>query len=157
MATLYLQHGYLKLARKFITGPTAEQRPGCVGGEVLLKYRGGCERLCWKTSTRIFFSAVKPNYRNAHRQLPSLVCVSQQCSRITQMRSCFGLQGNVFTTAIKQQSIKLITTRTTTEEKNMSVRTKKVIWGQCHRSDIITVGAKALETCDQYIVTVKSF
>lgn len=78
MATLYLLHGYLKVARKFITGSTAEQRPGWVGGEVLLKYPGGCERLCWKTSKRIFFSAVKPNYRNAHRQLRSLVCVSQQ-------------------------------------------------------------------------------
>lgn len=81
LAILYLVHGDSMLPRKFITGSTAEQRPSCVGGEVLLR-RWGCERLCWKTSERIFFfSAVKQNYRNAHRQLPSLICVSQQSSR----------------------------------------------------------------------------
>lgn len=85
MAILYLLLGYLKLPRKFITGLNSWAAANvCRRRSVTQTLR------VWtvvpKDQRRIFFSAVKHNnHRNAHQRLPSLICVSQQSSWLTQM------------------------------------------------------------------------
>lgn len=159
MAILYLLLGYLKLPRKFITGLNSW------AAAKVCRRRSVTQTLrVWtvvpKDQRRIFSSAVKHNnYRNAHQQLPSLICVSQQSSWLTQMSSRLCLRpqfaedcGHIRHTPNSNRSNFLLHGRQL--RKNISIRTQRLsevnVTGW-----VLSVWATAMKTCDQYNVTVK--
>lgn len=85
----------------------------------------------------LFFFAVKQNYRKCPLAIAKpRLCESAEQPNLTNEK-CLASQGNMFTTAIRQQSIKLLITRMTSAEKDFCWD-QRLLEGRCQRL-IITV------------------